>query len=238
MKIKVIIRNLLRYRLFSGLNLLGLSIGLTSVLVITLWVYNESRYDKFNKNYDRIFQINFKNDKGEFSMAGTPDPLAPAIMNDVAAIESVVRLRNAPGFAFKYGNNMYFEENGLTSDPQLFDIFSFKAVEGNPKEALDQVNSLVITQSFAKRYFGSEDPLNKEIQIEGKGYMPVMAVIEDIPSQSHIQFDFLLSQKFAEENHLCGMEWGDPNFRTYVLLKISTDPVAASQAITRVAKDK
>jgi putative ABC transport system permease protein len=238
MKIKVIIRNLLRYRLFSGLNLLGLSIGLTSVLVITLWVYNESRYDKFNKNYDRIFQINFKNDKGEFSMAGTPDPLAPAIMNDVAAIESVVRLRNAPGFAFKYGNNMYFEENGLTSDPQLFDIFSFKAVEGNPKEALDRVNSLVITQSFAKRYFGSEDPLNKEIQIEGKGYMPVMAVIEDIPSQSHIQFDFLLSQKFAEENHLCGTEWGDPNFRTYVLLKISTDPVAASKAITRVAKDK
>jgi len=238
MNINVIIRNLLRYRLFSGLNLLGLSIGLTSVLVITLWVYNESGYDKFNKNYDRIYQINFKNDKGEFSMAGTPDPLAPAIMNDVAAIESVVRVRNAPGFAFKYGNNMYFEENGLTSDPQLFDIFSFKTIEGDPKEALDQVNSIVITQSFAKRYFGSEDPLNKEIQIEGKGYMPVMAVIEDIPSQSHIQFDFLLSQKFAEENHLCGMEWGDPNFRTYVLLKISTDPVAASQAITHVAKDK
>jgi putative ABC transport system permease protein len=238
MNVKSMIRNLLRFRLFSGLNLLGLSIGLTSVLVIALWVYNESGFDKFNKNYDRIYQINFKNDKGEFSMAGTPDPLAPAIINDAAAVESVVRLRNAPGFAFKYGDKMFFEENGLTSDPQLFDIFSFKVVEGDPKEALDQVNGLVITQSFAKRYFGVEDPMNKELQIEGKGYLPVMAVIEDIPGQSHIQFDYLLSQKFAEENHLCGIEWGDPNFRTYVLLKPSSDPEAASQSITRVAKDK
>ena len=232
------IRSLLRFRLFSGLNLLGLTIGLTSVLVIALWVYNESGFDKFNKNYCRIYQLNFKNDKGEFSMAGTPYPLAPAIINCVSAIESVVRLRNAPGFAFKYGDIMYFEENGLTSDPQLFDIFSFKVVEGNPKEALDQVKGLVITQSFAKRYFGAEDPMNKEIQIEGKGYLTVMAVIEDIPGQSHIQFDYLLSRKFAEENQLCGMEWGDPNFRTYVLLKPGTDPEAASQAITRVAKDK
>jgi putative ABC transport system permease protein len=238
MKIKVVVRDLLRYRLFSGLNILGLSIGLTSVLVISLWVYNESGFDKFNKNYDRIFQINFKNDKGEFSMAGTPDPLAPAIIGDVTAIESAVRLRNAPGFAFKYGNNLYFEEKGLTSDPQLFDIFSFKTIEGDPKEALDQVNGLVITQSFSKRYFGSADPLNKEIQIEGKGYLVVMAVIDDVPQQSHIQFDYLLSQKFSEENHLCGMEWGDPNFRTYILLKKGTDQETAALAITRVAKDK
>jgi putative ABC transport system permease protein len=238
MNLKAIIRNLLRYRLFSGLNLLGLSIGLTSVLVIALWVYNESGYDKFNKNFDRIYQINFKNDKGEFSMAGTPAPLAPAIINDVAALESAVRLRNAPGFAFKYGANMYFEENGITSDPQLFDIFSFKTIEGNPKEALEQLNSIVITQSFAKRYFGSEDPLNKEIQIEGQGYLSVLAVIEDIPRQSHIQFDYLLSQKYAEENHFCGMEWGDPNFRTYILLRKNTDPEDAAQAITQVAKEK
>ncbi|MGD0342660.1 MAG: FtsX-like permease family protein, partial [Bacteroidales bacterium] len=125
-----------------------------------------------------------------------------------------------------------------TSDPELFDIFSFKTIEGNPKEALDQLNSVVITKSFAKRYFGSEDPLNKEIQIEGQGYLTIMAVIEDIPHQSHIQFDYLLSQKYAEENHFCGMEWGDPNFRTYVLLKNNTDPELAAQAITRVAKEK
>jgi putative ABC transport system permease protein len=235
---KLIIRNLLRYKLFSGLNLVGLSIGLTSVLIIAAWVYNESRYDKFNKNYDSIYQVNFKNDKGEFSMAGTPAPLAPEIINDVAAVESAVRLRNAPAFAFRYENNMYFEEHGITSDPQLFDIFSFKTIEGDPKEALDNSNSIVITRSFAKRYFGSAEPLNKEIQIEGQGYLVVMAVIEDLPLNSHIQFDYLLSQKFAEENHLCGMEWGDPNFRTYILLQRNANPDEAAKAITQVAYNK
>ncbi len=238
MNAKIIIRNLLRYKLFTGLNLLGLSIGLASVLLIAAWVYNESCYDKFNVNFDRIYQINFKNNKGEFSMAGTPAPLAPAIINDVAAIQSAVRLRNAPGFAFKYQDNMYFEEKGITSDPQLFDIFSFKVVAGDPIEALDQVNSIVITRSFAKRYFGSSDPLNKEIQIEGEGNLQVLALIEDVPLQSHIQFDYILPQKFAEEFHLCGMEWGDPNFRTYVLLKKNTNSEDAANAINYVAKEK
>ena len=228
----------MRYKLFSVLNLLGLSIGLTSVLLIAAWVYNESGYDKFNENFERIYQINFKNKQGEFSMAGTPAPLAPAIINDVAAIESVVRLRNAPGFAFRYETNMYFEEHGITSDPQLFDIFSFKTISGNPKEALDQVNGIVITRSFAKRYFGAGDPMNKEIQVEGEGYLLILAVIEDVPLRSHIQFDYILSQKFAEEFKLCGMQWGDPNFRTYVLLKKNTDTGKAAEAINLVAKEK
>jgi putative ABC transport system permease protein len=238
MTIKTIIRNLIRYKLFSGLNLLGLSIGLTSVILIASWVCNEMSYDKFNEHFDNIYQINFKNNKGEFSMASTPAPLAPAIINDVAAIQSAVRLRNAPEFAFKYKDNMFFEGNGITSDPQLFDIFSFKTIEGNPREALDQINSIVITRSFAARYFGSEDPLNKELEVEGEGHLPVLAVIEDIPLQSHIQFDYILSEKFAEEFHLCGMEWGDPNFRTYILLKNKTNPVDASNLINEVAKEK
>ena len=228
MTIKTIIRNLIRYKLFSGLNLLGLSIGLTSVILIASWICNEMSYDKFNEHFDNIYQINFKNNKGDFSMAGTPAPLAPAIINDAAAIQSAVRLRNAPEFAFKYKDNMFFEGNGITADPQLFDIFSFKTIEGNPREALDQINSIVITRSFAARYFGSEDPLNKDLEIEGEGHLPVLAVIEDIPLQSHIQFDYILSEKFAEEFHLCGMEWGDPNFRTYVLLKNKTSIVDAS----------
>ena len=102
----------------------------------------------------------------------------------------------------------------------------------------DQINSIVITRSFAARYFGSEDPLNKDLEIEGEGHLPVLAVIEDIPLQSHIQFDYILSQKFAEEFHLCGMEWGDPNFRTYILLKNNTNPDDASNSINEVAKEK
>ena len=234
--LKIIFRNLMRHRLFTELNLLGLSIGLTGVFLILMWVYNETGYDKYNANFANIYQINFKNQQGEMSMAGTPNPLAPILENEVAAVKSAVRLRNAPGFAFKYKDNMFFEEKGITADPQIFDIFSFKILSGNPRGALSQINYLVITESFAKRYFGSEDPLNKEIQIEGRDYMVVGAVIQDVPVQSHLQFDYILPQKLLEEYHFCGLEWGDPNFRTYVLLQNGSNPENAAQEITRVAK--
>lgn len=234
--LKIIIRSLLRHRLFTMLNLLGLTIGLTSVFIILAWIYNETSYDKFNENYADIYQINFKNQNGEMSMAGTPNPLAPIIEDDIANVKLAVRLRNAPGFAFKYKENMYFEENGITADPQLFQIFSFETLSGDPVSALDQINGIVITESFAKRYFGNEDPLGKEIQVEGRDFVTVNAVIKDLPTQSHIQFDFVLSQKLLERERFCGLGWGDPNFRTYVLLTAGSEPVNAEQEITSVAK--
>ncbi len=236
--VKIIARNILRNILLTSLNLLGLTIGLTCVLAISLWVYNETGYDKFNTNFANVYQLNFKNQEGEMAMAGTPNPLSPIIENDIAAIEYAARVRNAPGFSFRYKDNMFFEENGLTADPQLLRIFSFKPISGDPANALDQVNGIVITESFAKRYFGSEDPLGKEIQIEGRDYISVGAVIKDVPSQSHIQFDYILPQKLLEEYHLCGLEWGDPNFRTYILLSNGSNPEDAAEEITRIAKEK
>ncbi len=234
--IRTIIRSLLRNRLFTVLNLLGLTIGLACVFIILAWIYNETGYDKFNVNFADIYQINFKNQKGEMSMAGTPNPLAPIIEDEVANVKSAVRLRNAPGFAFKYKENMYFEENGITADPQLFNIFSFEPLYGDPVQALNQINGIVITESFARRYFGNENPLEKEIQLEGKDFLTVKAVIKDLPTQSHIQFDYVLSQKLLEQYHFCGIEWGDPNFRTYVLLATGSNPANAEKEITRVAK--
>jgi putative ABC transport system permease protein len=236
--IKIVTRNLLRNKLFTGLNILGLGIGLTCVLVIALWIYNETGYDKFNENYDRIFQINFHSREGEFKMEGSPAPLAPVIENNIAAVEYAARLRRMPAIAFKYGDKMFYEENGLTADPQIFDVFTFKTIAGDPKRALNHIEGIVLTQSFAQRYFGTDNPIGKEIQIEGRDYCTIMAVIEDIPSQSHIQFDFILSQKLVEAIRLCGLEWGDPNFRTYVLLSPQAHSADIAEAITREASDK
>jgi putative ABC transport system permease protein len=204
--------------------------------MILSWVYNETGYDKFNSNYDNIYQINFKNQNGEMAMAGTPNPLAPILENEVASVEATARLRNAPEFAFKYNNNMFFEGKGITADPQIFDIFSFETISGDAVKALEQSGSFVITESFAKRYFGNEDPINKEIQVEGQYFLTVKAVLKDVPAQSHLQFDYILPQKLLEEYHFCGIEWGDPNFRTYVLLTKGSNSVNAAQEITRVAK--
>ncbi|MFC0875262.1 ABC transporter permease [Saccharicrinis sp. FJH2] len=234
--LKIIIRRLLRQRLYTILNLLGLTIGLVSVFIILIWIFNETGYDKFNANYADIYQINFKNQAGEMSMAGTPNPLAPVIEDKISNIKLATRLRNSPEFAFKYKENMYFEGKGITADPQLFKMFSFQTLYGDAVKALDQINGIVITESFARRYFGNEDPLEKEIQVEGKEFVIVKAVIKDLPAQSHIQFDFVLSQKLVEQERFCGLGWGDPNFRTYILLTQGSDPAIAEQEITSVAK--
>ena len=214
---KLLSRNIVKFRLYSFLNITSLSVGLASVIYIFLWVFYEIGYDKFNANYHHIYRINFETNKG-VRWTGSPAPLAPAIIENAPGIEAAVRILRCPAFSFSFGEKMFFEDKGITSDPELFDIFSFKILSGDAKEALNSAESMVVTKSFAHRYFGNEDPLNKQLNIEGQGFLTIKAIIADIPLQSHIQFDYILSHKFAVANHLCGLEWGDPNFQTYIKL--------------------
>ncbi len=234
--LKIIIRNIIKFKLYSTLNVIGLSIGLASVIFIFLWIFNETSYDKFNNNYSNIYQINLETkDAGRWD--GSPAPFAPAIIDNVSAVRSATRIMESPDFAFSTGGKMFYEENGIISDPEIFDIFSLKTIMGDPKEALNTVGSMVVTKSFAYKYFGDENPVNKQLSLEGRGYLTIKAVIEDIPVQSHLQFDYILSHKFAVEYHICGMEWGDPNFATYILLHKNVDTENVLSAITQVAMD-
>ncbi len=236
--LKFIIRSIIHPKLFTSLNIAGLSIGLICVIIISLWVLNEKGYDKFNHNFESIYRLEFNSKEGKTEMDGSPNPLAVAIEEEVSAVEFATRLRNAPEMAFKYKSNMFFENNGITADPQIFKIFSFKEIIGNAQKALEEANSIVITQSFAERYFGKEDPIGKQLLVEGEFNLTVNAVIEDVPAQSHIQFDYILPHKLGEAAHFCGLEWGDPNFIIYVLLKRDSNPLDAAKTITQVAKDR
>jgi putative ABC transport system permease protein len=235
--LKVILRSIIRFKFFSSLNILGLGVGLTAVIFIFFWVYNETSYDKYNESFAQIYQINHQYLESGSRYPTTPSPLAPAIAENVAAIEKVSRLRRCATFAFKAGENMFLEELGATADPELFDIFSFKVLSGNPKEALLTAENIVLTKSFAKRYFGEESALDRRLTLEGEIEVTVKAVIEDLPPDSHIQFDYLLSHKFAEQYHLCGLEWGDPNFLTYIKTFEKSNITNVHAAITQVAKE-
>jgi len=232
--IKLLARNIVKFRLYSFLNITSLSVGLASVIYIFLWIFYETGYDKFNANYHNIYRINFETNKG-VQWTGSPAPLAPAIIENAPGIEAVVRILRCPAFAFSFGDKMFFEDKGITSDPELFDIFSFKILSGDVKEALNSAESIVVTKSFAQRYFGNDDPLNKQLNIEGQGFLTIKAIIEDIPLQSHIQFNYILSHKFAVANHLCGLEWGDPNFQIYIKLNEKTDTKSILSSITMIA---
>jgi len=232
--LKHIFRTIQKFKYYSGLNILGLSLGLTCVILISIWIFNELGYDKFHENYNRIYQINYKTPEGERS-AGSPAPLAPAISEEVAGIKNTARLFQLPELAFKYEDKMFYEDNGISADPDMFKMFSFKEVRGDPVEALSKINSIIITRSFAHKYFGNEDPIDKEIMMEGRVSMTVNAVIEDAPAQSHIQFDYIFPHKFIETYRFAGLGWEDPNFHTYVQIVDQTNIQSAIEAITKVS---
>lgn len=218
-------RNLLKNRVFSIVNIAGLATGLACFILITLYVVDELSYDRFNEKADRIYRINSDIRFGgtELSLAVSSDALGAALKNDYPQVEEFARLYNSSGSKLvKKGNEFIRENNVVHGDSTLFNVFTLPAVTGNAKTALNDPNTVVITESTAKKYFGSTDVVGKTIETNDNGstLYKVTAVIKDIPHNSHFNFDFI----FSMDNVQYG--WGNfvsQNFQTYLLLKPGTD---------------
>ena len=129
---------------------------------------------------------------------GTPAPLAPAIMETIPEILNTVRLAGHSRFVFKYGDKVFYEDQGVIADPAIFNIFTFPVVKGNLETAFSKPTDVAITESLAEKYFGTEDPMGKVIEVEGRP-VTVTAVIQDPPHNSHLQFNFMSSFKFIKD---------------------------------------
>jgi putative ABC transport system permease protein len=234
-QLKRLMMNSLRNRLYAFLNIVGLSVALLSVFIVFLWVFHESGYDKFNTNYHRIYQINNLSVEDGMRWDGTPSPLAPAIIDNSPGVEQITRIVRFNPLPISYGENSFIEENGISSDPEIFDIFSFKPIAGNVRKALQVANTMVVTESFARRYFGDEDPHGKDLILQGRFPITIQAVIEDVPAQSHLQFDFILSHELAKRFY--SDEWGNPNYLTYILIHQDANATDVLNSITQVAME-
>jgi putative ABC transport system permease protein len=232
---KLAIKGILASRLYGFLNISGLSTGLLSVTFIFLWVFHESGYDKFNANYHRIYQINNFSVEDGVRWDGTPSPLAPAIIDNSQGVEQITRIVRFTSVSIRYGENSFIEDKGISSDPEIFDIFSFTPIAGDVRKALMVENTMVVTESFARRYFGDEDPYGKDLILQGRFPVTIQAVIEDVPAQSHLQFDFILSHELAKRFY--SDEWGNPNYLTYILMHQDADATDVLNSITKVAMD-
>jgi putative ABC transport system permease protein len=228
------IRNLLKNRSHTWTNIVGLSIAMTCSVTIFLWIKNERSYDNFHPKNKRIYRIYSLSPDG-FKYDGTPSPLAPAMLDEIPELEQAVRIFNTPVFALRYGQNSFYAENGATADPEFFTMFNFPFKQGNPLTALSDPFNIVLSETMARRYFGKENPMGKQLEIEGQGFLTVTGVMYDFPPNSHIKLDYLIPHKFLEIVRLCGMEWGDPNFRTYLLYKHVPDQQKAEADINLAA---
>ena len=232
--LKIAIRNFYKHKTFSFINISGLAIGMACCMLITLWVQDELNYEKFNKNIDNIFcVVNYSSNNPNSYSSSVPAPLIPYVKDKYAEIKLASRFRVSGRRLFSYNGNDVFEDTGGFADPELFDIFSFKTVLNDPKAALMDVNTIILTKSMAERYFGSEDPLGKTIKLENQHIFLVGAIIEDIPRSSSIRFDYLIPfENYGRFDHVERDNWGwYSNIQGHVILQNNVDHEAFSEKI-------
>lgn len=217
--IKIAIRNLWRNKSFSAINILGLAMGIASCLVIMLFVVDELSYDRFNENADRIVRVVFRGSvQGEkMNEAHVMPPVAKTLLADYPEVENATRLR-AYGTPKVTHNDRTFRNNTFAFvDSNFFQVFTLPLLEGDPTKALVQPNSLVISRATAQKYFGEADPIGKVLSFKDWNQdFTITGVMENIPENSHFQFDLLGSMAGfpdAEVN-----SWMVSEFHTYLLL--------------------
>lgn len=218
--LKIAFRCIIRQKLFSLINILGLSVGLASCILIALYIINEINYDNFNTKADRIVRATT-----EFCFNGvakgvpvTGTKVVPAFRSTFPEVETGVRLFKT-GAIVKYNSKVFNEKDFVYADSTFFDIFSFSLVQGNAKNALLNPNSVVLTSITAKKYFGTSFALGKTLTINSKDDYVVTGVIKDIPGNSQIKFDFLASFSSLDISKPESEKWTDASFFSYLLLK-------------------
>ena len=216
-------RSLRKNKIFSILNITGLSIGLACSLLIALYVLDELSYDRFNARADQIYRIDEQVKFGDFNYNGAwvPAVMGPSFARDFNQIEQYTRIKSSPGVVVRKGSENIQEDRVAYADPSLFDVFTINMIAGNRKTALKEPHSLVMTESAAMKYFNSLDILGKTILIDGTNNYKITGVIKDIPRQSHFNFDLFMP--ISELNSGMNPSWLNYNFQTYLLLKPGTD---------------
>lgn len=225
---------MMRNKAYSFINIAGLSIGVACCLMLALYIQNEMSYDKHHSEADNLYRVitHVSRDKDMRTMPRTSPPIVWGVKDEVPEIETVTRFLNPPGVdvsLIKYKTSQFYESDGLIADGTFFDIFTYTFIEGNPKTALTEPNSVVITQTLARKLFGDQSGLNKVVNINQggpSGDYKITGVIADNQPASHVKANFLVSiagtsgwSEFLQRPDVAE-EWAGQNFmNSYVKLK-------------------
>jgi len=229
-------RSIIRNLSFSIINIAGLSLGLTLAIILITWLKFEYSFDKFHNNADRIFRVvvEFEHEKSSDNFAHTPAPLGEVLKKDFPEVLDYVRFGYLGRMLVNYENEQFWEKIDL-ADPSIFKIFSFKLISGNPKTALNNRGSIILSETKAKKYFGSKNPLGQTLflgETDTKTPYIITGVMKDIPANSQLQFDFLASFSEIQGN----LTWHHWNYDTYVLAQITGSFKSISDKLPEVVK--
>ena len=232
---KVALRNLLKNKGYAFVNICGLTIGITSCILIGLYVFHELSYDGFHKNADRIARVtmDYGGDGNTQQAAVTGTKVGPQFARSFSSVEAFCRTIKYSSIV-SYGDKLFTEKSFLYADSSFFKMFSFPLLDGDAKTALDAPGKLVITQHIARKYFGNENAIGKTLRINNKKDYQVTGITADAPGNSQVQYDFIAS--FTSLDVSKSEEWYSANYVTYLLLQRPDDFTTLQRQIAAYMK--
>ena len=234
--LKIAYRNLVKYKFISFINIFGLTVGLACCMLILTYILNELSYDKYQPNADRVYRVTrtFLNPETKavsLTLSTISPPFAPLLKNDFGEIEDLTRTISNGNTPMKYKEKMFNEDNVLFADDHFFNFFKATIVKGDPKRALADPYSVMMTEEVAKKYFGDEEPMNKMIRINLGNYFDfkVTGVYKSFPANTHFHPEIMLSFNTLNDTLIYGADnlrtnWGNNSFFTYIRLPNNYDP--------------
>jgi putative ABC transport system permease protein len=221
--LKTAVRSLIRNKFYTSINIFGLAVGIATCLLILLYVLDEWSFDRYNINANRIYRVNneIKVGDNQFDLAVAPAMMGTTMVKECPQVLQYTRLQWHNSMLIKKGTENLREDRVGYGDSTLFDVFTLPMIAGNPKTALRDPHSMVITESTAKKYFSESDVIGKEMVVNDTESYKITGVIKDIPSQSHFNFDIFVpaadNPSSREDN------WLNQNWNTYILIKKKAD---------------
>ncbi len=239
----IALRNLVKHKGYSIINILGLVMGLSVFILISLYVNYEFSYDKYHARSDRIYRIiqhqpekNFVNSD---YFAFTQGPLGPTLMEKYPEVISAVRLNYTNNVLISYGNKSFIENDLFYADQEVFEIFSINLLKGNPSTALNDPGSVIISDKMAEKYFGNKDPIGEIIKVQDSVELEISGVLENMPQNSHFRMEFILPfEAYIERSEMNAEKWSPGWYcLTYVLLANDADPIALEEKLVSLSAE-
>ena len=217
---KITWRNVRKHKGYSFINIAGLAIGITASVLLFLWIQDEWSYDRFHTNANELYRILL--DPLEASTtheAVSPPVLAERMKESFPEVVNTVRVSTSGTLLFKQGDKAFYEGEGIFADSTFFEMFSFPFLQGDPATAFTELRSIVITEDMAFKYFGSENPIGKTLNVNNKADYKVTGIIKNVPHNSHLKFNYVRNFALLKDLGVDTDSWGNVSFYTYVQLQ-------------------
>jgi len=229
--LKITLRNIRRQKVFSFINIAGLAIGIAACVLIMLWVQDELSYDRFHENAPDLYAATFSN-----GSKVTPTALGPFLKAEYPEVTHTSRFSEYGRNLLKFKNTEIYESGGVMVDPDFLQMFTIPFLSGDPHTALDDPNSILLSERLAKKLFGTQDPTGQILVYNVNNSLKVTGVFEDYPDNSHMEFEYILPLELAGTWGRELNTWAYNNIQTYVLIEKNTPAASVDRKISNVVE--